>query len=224
MLRGVFLDIDGTLLLSNDAHARAWVDAFNEFGYDVPVNAVLPLVGMGGDKVVQELMPQMDEKTAEDIQSRRGEIFLERYVHSLQPAPGARDLVLQIKHNDLQPVIATSAKSKELQALLEQAGIKDLIEHKTTSDDAKESKPAPDIVQAALDKSGLEASDVVMIGDTPYDVESAGKAGVDVIAVRCGGHSDDALKGAIAIYDNPADLVQHWDSSPISARENAGVR
>lgn len=225
MLCGVLLDIDGTLLLSNDAHAHAWVDAFHEFDYDVPFEEVKPLIGMGGDKVIATVLPDLqDEDRKKGIKSRRQEIFLRRYVKKLQPAPGAREFVLKIKDSGLQPVIATSAKSAELDALLEQTGIKDIVGEKTTSDDAKESKPAPDIVHAALEKSGLGASDVIMIGDTPYDIESAGKAGVDVIAVRCGGHNDEDLKGAVAIYDNPADILGHWETSPIGEREGVGAK
>ncbi len=100
--------------------------------------------------------------------------------------------------------------------LLDRAGVADLIDDATSSDDAKSSKPAPDIVEAALASSGLRADEVVMLGDTPYDIESAARAGVGVIAVRCGGFPDDTLAGALAIYDDPAHLLRDYESSPLA--------
>lgn len=215
-LQGVLLDIDGTLLLSNQAHAQSWVDAFAEFGYEVPLEKVLPLIGMGGDRVIPILVPGLSEgeDPGKSIASRRGEVFMSRYVDTLEPAPGARDLLLRMRQDGLKLVVASSAKQAELGALLNRAIVADLIDVTTTSDDAQESKPAPDIVQVALQKSGLEPPQVLMLGDTPYDAESARNAGVGMVALRCGGHSDTALAEALAIYDNPADLLAHYDASP----------
>lgn len=218
-LRGMLLDIDGTLLLSNDAHAHAWIDAFREFDYhDISFEQVQPLIGMGGDKVLAKVAPGLsdNEGVGKKITHRRSEIFLEKYAPQLQPASGARDLLVRLKDAGITLVIATSAKEKELEALLTAARIDDLIHHQATSDDAGESKPDPDIVQAALEKSGLSPSDVFMLGDTPYDIEAAKRSQVGAIAVRCGGHDDD-LKAALAVYDHPADLLAHLDDSPIGA-------
>jgi HAD superfamily hydrolase (TIGR01509 family) len=209
------LDIDGTLLLSNDAHAHAWVDAYREFGYDIPFEKIQPLIGMGGDKLMAKLTPGLNknEGAGKQISERRQQIFLDRYLNGLQPAPGARDLVQRFNDEGLKITIATSAKDAELEGLLKQAHVDDLIDHTTTADDAKESKPDPDIVEAALEKSGLTAGNVLMLGDTPFDIESAGKVGVEVVAVRCGGHQSD-LNGALAVYDDPADVLAHFDESP----------
>jgi HAD superfamily hydrolase (TIGR01509 family) len=222
-LQGVLLDIDGTLLLSNRDHAQAWVDAYAEFGYDVALDKVEPLVGMGGDKVMSLLTPGLnkEEGVGKQIDERRKEIFLQRYAPSLQPSPGARELVLRMKAEGLQITIATSASNQELKTLLEAAQVDDLTEVTTTSSDAEQSKPDPDIVAAALEKSDKTADQVLMLGDTPYDVESAGKIGVGVVAVRCGGHSDEDLAGALAIYDDPADLLAHYDESPLAQRAHA---
>lgn len=218
-LRGVLLDVDGTLLLSNDAHARAWVEAYGRFGYRVSFDTIRPKIGMGGDKLMPIVTPGLtpDKGIGQEIDALREQLFLDRYVGDLSPAPGARAFVEQLRQQGLQTTIATSARGKTLQALLDQARVADLITAKATSDDAEESKPAPDIVAAALKKSGLDAGEVIMVGDTSYDVESGKSIEVDVVAVRCGGSRDDELAGAIAIYDDPQEIVDRYAESPFAA-------
>ena len=114
----------------------------------------------------------------------------------------------------MQLVVATSASADDMAALLEAAGVADLIEAKASSADAEESKPAPDIVEAALANAGVPADDAVMLGDTPYDVKAANRAGVRCVALRSGGWDDEALSDAAAIYDDTADLLAHYDQSP----------
>lgn len=212
---GVILDVDGTLLLSNDAHAHAWVEAFAAFGYAIPFEQVRPLIGMGGDKLVPALVPDLSstDGVGKQIADRRKAIFLTRYAPTLQPAPGARALVERLRGDGLHLIIASSAKRDELETLLTAAQVDDLVKERVTSSDAKESKPAPDVVGVALDTIGLPPGQVVMLGDTPYDIESAGKVGVRTLAVRCGGADDARLAGATAIFDDPADLLAHYDTS-----------
>jgi phosphoglycolate phosphatase-like HAD superfamily hydrolase len=121
----------------------------------------------------------------------------------------------------LKLTIATSAEGSELDTLLQKAGVGDLIDHTTTSDDAKSSKPDPDIIQAALKKSGLKPDQVLMLGDTPFDIQSAEKAGVRSIALRTGGHDDD-LQGAVAVYDTPEDFLAQYDDSPLGRLVRTG--
>ncbi len=225
-LKGVLLDIDGTLVLSNDAHAQAWVDAFAVYGYGITFEQVRPLIGMGGDQLMPTLIPDMsnEEGIGKEISDYRKQLFQAEYAPDLQPTNGARELVERLQGANLQVVIASSAQSAELDTLLKAAQVQDLIHLATTSSDADVSKPAPDIVAVALQKGKLTPDQTVMIGDTPYDIEAAGKAGVPVIAVRCGGFSDDQLKGAIAIYNDPADLLQQFESSPFGQLEISAVR
>jgi HAD superfamily hydrolase (TIGR01509 family) len=138
----------------------------------------------------------------------------------VRPLPGARDLVLRLRNEGLVVVIATSARKSEMRALLEVAGVDDLDLPSTSSDDAGESKPEPDIVHVALARGGCRPREAILIGDTPYDIQAASKAGVGVVAFRSGGFTDAALAGAIAIYDGPADLLARFASSPL-ARGNA---
>lgn len=216
-LQGVILDVDGTLVLSNDAHAQAWVDAFAAYGYEVPFEQVRPLIGMGGDQVIPKVMPGLtkDEGDGKAISERRKELIINKYGPKLQPTNGARQLVQHLKDAGLQLIVASSATTQELEVLLKVAQVDDLLKEITTSSDAEASKPAPDIVEAALSKLKMQPDQVLMIGDTPYDIKSADAAGVGVIAVRCGDFDDAQLAGAKAIYDDPADLLAHYADSPL---------
>jgi len=215
--QGVILDVDGTLVLSNDAHAHAWVQAFADSGYKVQFEQVRPLIGMGGDKVIPKLVPELNDQEGDGktISNRRKELIINHHAPTLAPTKGARELVLHLQQAGLQLIIASSATSEELSLLLEAAQVEGLIEEATTTDDAEASKPAPDIVEVALSKLGIEPSQAVMLGDTPYDIQAANACGVEVIALRCGGFDDTQLAGAIAIYNDPADLLEHFNSSPL---------
>ena len=216
MIKGVIFDIDGTLVDSNDAHARSWVDTFAEAGYDVPFDVVRPLIGMGGDKLLPKTIGKSrDSEEGKKLVKRRSEIFRERYLPHLRPLKGARDLVLRVRSDGLKAVVATSAKEEELKGLLKAAQVDDLMEEEATASDADRSKPDPDIVHAAIEQSGVSSEYLVMIGDTPYDIEAASKAQVRTIAFRSGGWKDDALKGAVEIYNGPDDLLAHYESSII---------
>ena len=218
-IRGVILDVDGTLVDSNDAHARAWVDAFREFDFDVPYERARALIGMGGDNLLPEAI-QVDAESAEGkaLLKRRGEIFKERYLKTENPFRGTRELLERMRAEGLEIAIGTSAQKEELKPLLEIAEVTDLIDSKTSSDDAESSKPDPDIIQAALKRLKMPPGDALMLGDTPYDIEAAAKAGVKTVAFRCGGWKDDGLKGAIAIYDGPSDLLARFDASPFARK------
>ena len=218
-LKGVIFDIDGTLVDSNDAHAQSWVDTFAEADYEVPFEVVRPLIGMGADKLLPKAIGiRHDSKEGKKLLKRRSEIFRERYLPRLRPFPGARALVLRVRDDGLKAIVATSAKDEELKALLKAAEVDDLMQERATSSNAKRSKPDPDIVEAAINESGVPASKAVMIGDTPYDVEAATRAGVRIIGFRSGGWDDASLKGAAQIYDGPADLLADYDASLLGKR------
>jgi len=218
--KGVILDVDGTLVDSNEAHAHSWVEALAENRYNVPVGELRKLIGMGGDKLlVAAAGLKEDSPEGKRISKRRQELFLTRYLPKLQAQPGARELLRHMHSQGLRLAVASSAKKDELEPLLKLCGADEVIEHQTSSDDAERSKPDPDIVQAALKKLGLPPREVVMLGDTPHDVESAGRARVAVIAFRCGGWPDKDLAGVLAIYDNPADLLAHYEASPLGAAD-----
>ena len=222
MLKGIIFDVDGTLVDSNDAHAESWVDTFAEAGYDVPFSAVRPLIGMGADKLLPRTIGVSSEsETGKRLISRRSEIFHDKYLPGLRPFSGSRELVQRVRSSGLKAIVATSARDKELKELLKAATVQDLMEEKATASDAKRSKPDPDIVHAAVEESKTLPSQLLMIGDTPYDIEAAGKAGVRAIGFRSGGWSDADLEGAVEIYDGPADLLAKYDSSIITKAMNS---
>ena len=215
-IHGVILDVDGTLIDSNDAQAHSWVKAMAAYGYHVAFDKVRPLIGMGGDKVLPETVHvSKDSEQGKAISQKRGDIFKERYLPHLQAFPGAKKLVEEIRKRGLQVAIASSAQQDELHALLSLIGAADLIKDKTSSKDVQRSKPDPDVMEVTLARLGLPADETLMIGDTAYDIEAARKVHIGTIAFRCGGWSDKDLAGAIAIYDGPADLLAHYDSSPL---------
>jgi HAD superfamily hydrolase (TIGR01509 family) len=222
--RAVILDVDGTLVDSNGAHARAWTDAFAEHGLSVPFERVLRSIGMGGDK----LMPAVSGLTEDSpigttISRRRGEIFRERYLPAVRPFPRVRDLLQRFRDDGFTLTVASSAKQEELDPLLERAGVRDLIESKTSSDDAERSKPEPDIVAAAVKESRSAPGTAIMMGDTPYDVEAARRAGVTIVALECGGWRRDALAGAVEVYESPADLLARYEQSIFARRTVAAA-
>jgi HAD superfamily hydrolase (TIGR01509 family) len=158
---------------------------------------------------------QREPRRTQDLRDARDDLR-KPVLAILTPTPGARRFVEWLNKVGVIITIATSAKAQEVTGLLSAAGVDDLIAHAATSDDADASKPDPDIVVAALKKSGSERDKAIMIGDTPYDIEAATRAGVQTIAFRTGGWPDGALRGAVAIFDDPDDLVGHLADSPFA--------
>ena len=210
-LKVVILDIDGTLLRSNAAHAMAFTEAAESQGIAADYTRILRLIGKGGDKLIPEAFGIEENSTlGKKLGQLKGKIFKERFLPHLGPTPGARELLIAIKSKGLSRVVATSSGREDVDRLLERAKIKDLIDDATTADDADDSKPDPDILQAALGKVAAHPEQAVMVGDTPYDVEAANRASIRCLAVRCGGWNDQSLRGAAAIYDDPADILSHF--------------
>ena len=214
--RAVLFDVDGTLVDSNDAHADAWVKAFTKHGVNVDWTKVRRCIGMGGDKLMPEVSGISEESPrGKPIADDRGEIFKRDFLPKIKSLRDARKLVAAVKELGYTAVAASSARKDELTPLLKIAGAESLMDAATSSDDAEESKPEPDIVLAALKRARAKPAEAIMIGDTPYDVEAATRAGVKIIGFRSGGWGDRDLKGAIAIYDGPWDLLEKIEQSPL---------
>ena len=225
MSRAVILDVDGTLVDSNGAHAAAWVDAFSEAGVAVDPGRVRRAIGMGGDKLMPEVSAVTeDSPLGRRIGQRRSEIFKERYLPHVRPFPRVREFVQRCAADGFHLAVASSAKEDELGALLERANVADLIPTRTSSDDAENSKPDPDIVVAAIERAGAPRDSTVMIGDTPYDVAAAKRAGIAILGVECGGWTRQELEGAIAVYANAAELLTLYDRSIFARLAERGGR
>lgn len=217
-LRAVLIDIDGTLIDSNEAHARAWADILRDNGWPgITWQRVKPLIGMGGDKLLPELIGlEAESPTGKKLSTERTEHFLRVYLPAIRPFPKVRDLLEAFRARGLLRIIATSADENELEALLDRAGVADLITRETTKDDAGgKSKPDPNVIHAALAKAHAGPGEAIMLGDTPYDILAARRAGVGTVAVRSGGWGDSGLAGAVAIYADAAELLDRLDDSPI---------
>jgi HAD superfamily hydrolase (TIGR01509 family) len=217
-IRAVLFDIDGTLLDSNDAHAHAWLDSLRGHGRSVPFELVRSKIGMGGDKLLAAVLGIDDESVeGRTINERRMAILKAHYLPDLGPFHGARVLVDRLRSRGLTCAAVSSASADEIADLLRAAGVADLMDAVISSGDADKSKPDPDLVEIALDRVGVTAPEALMIGDTPYDIEAGSRAGVSVVALRCGGGwTDRDLAGAVAIYDDPADLSSQLDRSPLA--------
>ncbi|MCW2695479.1 MAG: HAD-superfamily hydrolase, subfamily [Modestobacter sp.] len=213
------LDVDGTLVDSNYQHALAWYRALRSLGEVYPVWRIHRLIGMGGDQLVAALGgDQLEERVGEKARELWVEEF-DRLVHEVAPLPGARDLLVAIKQRGHRLVLASSGKPQHVDASLELLGARDLADAWTSSGDVEASKPAPDLLQVALQKLGAPAdAGSVLIGDSVWDVEAAKKAGMPAIVVRSGGFGDDELRdaGAVALYDTPADLTAALDDTPLA--------
>lgn len=220
MADAVIFDIDGTLLDSVDYHARAWQETFARYGINVTFEEVRGQIGKGGDQLMPVFVPEeMLERLGKELKDARGEHFKSAYLPKVKPFPKVRELFERLLADGKRVVLASSGTRSEVEEYKKIAGVADLIEGDTTSDDAERSKPHPDIFLAALDKlDGTDKARVLAVGDTPYDAEAAGKAGLRTVGVLCGGFPEADLKGAgcVAIFRDPADLLANYERSPLA--------
>lgn len=218
MITSVLLDLDGTLVDSNDAHAMSWMEALRTYSISVTFPQVREKIGMGADQLLPSLGIFPENPHSREIQAKHGDIFRNRYLPSVRAFPGAKELVEHLMRQGFKLIVATSASQRDLDETLRQTGLDDLLKNSTSAKDAEYSKPEPDIIQAALEKVHATPREALMIGDTPYDIYSARRAGVDTIAFTCGGSSPQDLRDAIAIYEGPLELLKAFRKSPLRMR------
>jgi HAD superfamily hydrolase (TIGR01549 family) len=213
--RAALLDVDGTLIDSNYHHALAWYRTFRQSGIVLPLWRIHRHVGMGGDQLVPALVgKRINEERGEELRAARDEEYAQ-LIGEVAPLEGARELIADLKQRDLTVVLASSAPQDEIDHYLELLDARELADAWTTDDGVEATKPEPDLVQAALEKAGTE--EAVMVGDTPWDVEAARKAGVETICVITGGFSEQELRdaGAIAVFESVEELRKRLEETPL---------
>ena len=219
MFKAVLCDLDGTLLDSNHFHGEAWQRTFANFGFQVTFEDMVKQIGKGGDQVIATVVPEDRIKELEEpLTEFRKDLFHREYMDRIVPFSDAKNLLKRMRQEGLRVSVASSTNKEDLHAFLMLLRIHALVEEHTTADDAEQTKPAPDIFQAALKKLKIEPQDAVALGDTPWDVEAAKKAGVKTVALTCGGWTEQDLMdaGAIAVYRDPADLLRRFADSPFA--------
>ncbi len=221
MIGAVLFDVDGTLIDSNDLHAAAWRESFLHFDVDLPHDVIRGQIGKGGDNLIPTLLPPaLVESRKDEIDEFRSNLFKRDYLPRVVPFPGVRELFERLRADGKRIVLASSAKGEEVRFHLGVIGAEDLVEATTSADDAEHSKPDPDIFAAALAKvAPLGPGDVVVVGDSPFDIEASAKLGIRSIGFRSGGFPEDVLRdaGAAEIYDGASDLLARYDQSLLSS-------
>lgn len=217
MADAILFDIDGTLVDSNEQHVTAWALAFREQGHPQEPEDIRMQIGKGGDLLVPALLPNADEAMRQRLSERQGAYFKEAYLDAVRPFDGAVDLVRRAHASGRTVVLASSAKREELDHYVELLGIADVLAATTSKDEVESSKPEPDIFSAALEKIGVAPDAAIVIGDTPYDVEAARRAGIAAIGVTSGPFTKQQLTeaGAIAVYRDVADLLDQFERAPL---------
>lgn len=215
-MRGAIFDVDGTLVDSVDLHARAWQEALAHFGHNVAFERVRSQIGKGGDQLMPVFLSREElAEKGEALERYRSELFKRRYLGEVRGFAGVRELFQRLLADGWRIALASSAKGDELQTYKDRAGISDLLDAETSSDDAEKSKPHPDIFEAALARLRLPASECVVIGDSPYDAEAATKAGVRAVGFLCGGFPRAALvaAGFAELYAGAEDVLARYEET-----------
>jgi HAD superfamily hydrolase (TIGR01549 family) len=214
--RAAILDIDGTLVDTNYHHAVAWYRAFRQHQVTLPIWKIHRHIGMGGDKLVEALTSEaFDEQQGDDVRAAEKVLYME-LIEECAPMQGARELIEDLKRRGNAVVLASSAKESEVDYYLDLLDARELADSWTTSADVEATKPAPDLVKAALDKS--EAKKAVMVGDTTWDIEAAKSAKVPTIAVLTGGFGEAELldAGAACVFESIDELRERLDETPLA--------
>jgi HAD superfamily hydrolase (TIGR01549 family) len=211
------LDIDGTLVDTNYHHTIAWYRAFRQHDIVLPIWKIHTHIGMGGDQLVASLTDeQTDEEKGDDIRSAEKALYM-ALIEEVEPVAEAREFVVDLKESGHTVVLASSAKADEVEHYLDLLDVREVADAWTTSADVEATKPEPDLVKAAMEKAGDGGA--VMVGDTPWDIEAARKAGVETVAVITGGFSRAELEeaGAACVFESVAELRSRLSETPLGA-------
>ena len=219
MVQGVIFDIDGTIIDSIDLHIESWKRAFQQFGKEVSYEPIRRQIGKGADEFLAVFFSREElDRLGGDLENYRSEVFKREYLPKAKAFPRVRELFERIKQDGRKIALASTAKAEEIEIYKEMARIDDLVDTVACSEEVKHSKPHRDICSTAVQKLGNIAPDrVIAVGDTRYDAEAAGKINVRTVGLLCGGGNREELDqaGCIAMYKDPADLLEHYRCSPL---------
>ena len=218
-IKGVIFDVDGTLVDSVDLHAAAWQETFRRWGHDLPFERIRSQIGKGGDQLLPYLLSEAEaERDGEAIEAARSARFKQDLLGQVRPFPGVAGLFQALRDRGLKLALGSSGKPEEVEHYKRLLGIEGFEMAQTTSADAEQSKPHPDIFQAAAERLGLPPGRIIAVGDTPYDATAAKQAGIACVGLLCGGFAEADLReaGCVAIYADPADLHKRLPDSPLA--------
>ena len=214
MVSAFIFDIDGTLVDSNELHVQSWDRAFRHFGKSIPTEALHDQIGKGSDQYLPEfLTPEEIERFGKALDNYRSEIFRKDYLAQVKPFPKVPELFDRVRKDHKRIVLASSGKQKDTDYYIDLLGIEKFIDGCISGDEARHSKPAPDIFVACVDKFKLVRKETLVVGDTRFDVEAAARSGLETVGVTCGGTEANILRaaGAVGVFKDPADLLANYE-------------
>ncbi|MGW0966548.1 HAD family hydrolase [Streptomyces sp. NPDC002516] len=219
--RAAIFDVDGTLVDTNHLHVVTWWEAFRQGGHRVPMREIHRAVGLGSGDLIERLLGEDRDPENDDRFVAAHHALYATYFDRLPPLPSAPELLRALAGRGWEIVLATSASDAELAALRRSIGADDVIGGASSADDVSEGKPAPDPVQQARQLAGVPSERAVFVGDTVWDMKAAARDGVTPVGVLSGGipQADLESAGARAVYRDPADLLEHLDTSVFADHE-----
>lgn len=211
-LEAILLDIDGTLVDSNDKHTDCWVEAFAHFGKEVDWDDIRGHIGKGGDLLVPDMLDAREmQRFGEKLKKDRGELWKKKFMREVQPFPGVVEAIRALHDRGVKLAFASSSNPDEVEYYVELLGAGDLLEGTTSKEDAEFSKPSPEIFRAALERVNSDPARTLAVGDTPYDILAAHRTPVPIAAVLCGGFPRESLAKAEFLFDDVSAMVKELD-------------
>jgi len=211
-LQGIIFDIDGTLVDTNDLHARCWIEAFEHFGKHFDYELVRSQIGKGGDLLVPDLLNAKEmRRFGERLKKYRTDLYKRKYMPNAKPFDFVGDLFERLHESRVKLALASSSNPDEVEYYTRLLGVERFIEAKTSKKDAKHSKPSPEIFQAALERVGTDPQFTFIVGDTPYDILAAHRSALPIIAVLSGGFARELLTKAEFIFEHAGEILDHHE-------------
>jgi HAD superfamily hydrolase (TIGR01549 family) len=207
-LQAILFDIDGTLVDTNELHARCWLEAFEHFGKQFEYDVVRHQLGKGGDLLVPDLLNAKEmRRFGEELKKYRGELYKKDFMPRAKPFDGARETLEALHARGIRIALASSSNEEEVEYYTQLLGVEKLIDGSTSKKDAEHSKPSPEIFRAALERTGADEGRTFAVGDTPYDILAAHRIPLPVVAVLSGGFERELLAKAEFLFDDVTHIV-----------------